>query len=64
MGAALVGATTQGSIDHDQPPGDQAEPPTSGDRKGADPAPENLEEQDRQGNTKQNATNQGYQQDR
>jgi hypothetical protein len=27
-------------------------------------APNNLGEQDRQGNTKQNTTNQGYQQDR
>jgi hypothetical protein len=34
------------------------------DRKGADPAPENLEEQDRQGNVKQNTTNQGHQRDR
>jgi hypothetical protein len=45
-------------------PGDQAEPPTSTDRKRADQAPENLKEQDRQGNIKQNTTNQGYQQDR
>jgi hypothetical protein len=29
-----------------------------------DGVPENLEEQDRQGNIKQNTTNQGYQQDR
>ncbi|HEY0836257.1 MAG TPA: hypothetical protein VGE72_20285 [Azospirillum sp.] len=28
------------------------------------PVPDNLEEQDRQGNTKQNTTHQGYQQDR
>lgn len=28
------------------------------------PAPGNLERQDRQGNTKQNTTHQGYQQDR
>jgi hypothetical protein len=45
-------------------PGDQAEPPTSADSKRADQPPENLEEQDRQGNVKQNTTNQGYQQDR
>ena len=38
--------------------------PTSVDRKGADPAPENFEEQDRQGNVKQNTTNQGHQRDR
>jgi hypothetical protein len=30
----------------------------------ASKAPNNLGEQDRQGNTKQNTTNQGYQQDR
>jgi hypothetical protein len=45
-------------------PGDQAQPPTSADREHADRPPENLEEQDRQGNIKQNTTNQGYQQDR
>jgi hypothetical protein len=28
------------------------------------PPPENLDEQDQQGNIKQNTTNQGYQQDR
>jgi Patatin-like phospholipase len=39
------------------------QPPTSADRKPADRPPENLE-QDRQGNVKQNTTNQGYQQDR
>ena len=33
------------------------------DRKGADPALENFEEQDRQGNVKQNTTNQGHQRD-
>jgi hypothetical protein len=44
--------------------GNQAEPPTSTDRERADPAPENLKEQDRQGNIKQNTTNQGYQQAR
>jgi hypothetical protein len=45
-------------------PGNQAEPPTSKDKKHADQAPENLKEQDRQGDIKQNTTNQGYQQDR
>jgi hypothetical protein len=45
-------------------PGDQAEPPTSSDTDDTDQAPENLKEQDRQGNIKQNTTNQGYQQDR
>jgi hypothetical protein len=45
-------------------PGNQAEPPTSTDEERADQAPENLKEQDRQGNIKQNTTNQGYQQAR
>jgi hypothetical protein len=45
-------------------PGDQAQTPTSADSKRAGQVPENLEEQDRHGNTKQNTTNQGYQQDR
>jgi hypothetical protein len=45
-------------------PGDQALPATAEDRKGAEPVPENLKEQDRQGNVRQNTTNQGYQQDR
>jgi hypothetical protein len=45
-------------------PGDQAEPPTSMDGERADQAPGNLREQDRQGNIKQNTTNQGYQQAR
>jgi hypothetical protein len=45
-------------------PGDQAEPPISSDKEGVDQAPANLKEQDRQGNIKQNTTNQGYQQDR
>jgi hypothetical protein len=44
--------------------GNQAEPPTSTDEKRADQTPENLKEQDRQGNIKQNTTNQGYQQAR
>ena len=43
-------------------PGNQAKPPTSSARESE--APENLKEQDRQGNVKQNTTNQGYQQDR
>lgn len=34
------------------------------DPNAAGPAPQNLEEQDRQGNTKQNTTHQGYQQNR
>ena len=37
--------------------------PEPHDDKGKGP-PENLSEQDRQGNIKQNTTNQGYQQDR
>jgi hypothetical protein len=45
-------------------PGNQDEPPTSSDTERADPPPENLKEQDGQGNIKQNTTNQGYQQDR
>ena len=45
-------------------PGNQAEAPASTDSKGADQAPANLKAQDRQGNIKQNTTNQGYQQDR
>ena len=44
-------------------PGDQTQPPASSD-EGASKAPDNLKEQDRQGNVKQNTTNQGYQQDR
>jgi hypothetical protein len=44
-------------------PGDQTEPPASSE-EGADQAPENLKEQGRQGNIKQNTTHQGYQQDR
>lgn len=45
-------------------PDNQAEPPRSTDGERADQAPENLKEQDRQGNIKQNTTNQGYQQAR
>jgi hypothetical protein len=45
-------------------PGDQSETPGSSDAKGGDQAPENLKEQGRQGNIKQNTTHQGYQQDR
>ncbi len=45
-------------------PGDQAEPPTSSDKAGAKKVRDNLKEQGQQGNTKQNTTNQGYQQDR
>jgi hypothetical protein len=45
-------------------PGDQAEPLASADSKRAGQVPENRREQDRQGDIKQNTTNQGYQQDR
>ena len=46
-------------------PGDQAQPPAAAsDRNPGGKAPQNLKEQDRQGNVKQNTTNQGYQQDR
>jgi hypothetical protein len=44
--------------------GNQADPPTSTDEERADQATENLKEQDRQGNIKQNTINQGYQQAR
>ena len=38
---------------------------SSDDQAATNPsAPDNLEEQDRQGNTKQNTTHQGYQQNR
>jgi hypothetical protein len=45
-------------------PGDQSTPPSSTDSKRGDRPPDNLKEQDRQGDIKQNTTNQGYQQDR
>jgi hypothetical protein len=45
-------------------PGNQTDAPTSTDEERADQAPENPKEQDRQGNIKQNTTNQGYQQAR
>jgi hypothetical protein len=45
-------------------PGNQAEPPASSGGGAANEPPDNLKEQDRQGNVKQNTTNQGYQQDR
>lgn len=47
------------------PKGESAATPKGADQK-VHPAkaPNNLGEQDRQGNTKQNTTNQGYQQDR
>ena len=45
-------------------PGNQAEPPTSSEGGGANEPPDNLRERDRQGNIKQNTTNQGYRQDR
>jgi hypothetical protein len=44
-------------------PGNQDEP-TSSETERTDQPPENLKEQDRHGNIKQNTTNQGYQQDR
>jgi hypothetical protein len=37
-------------------PGNQYEPPTSSEPERADQPPENLKEQDRQGNIKQNTT--------
>ena len=45
-------------------PGDQTEPPAASDEKPGGKAPRNLKEQDRQGDIKQNTTNQGYPQDR
>jgi hypothetical protein len=45
-------------------PGDQAEPPASTAKERADQPAENLKEQGRQGNIKQNTTHQGYQQSR
>jgi hypothetical protein len=45
-------------------PGDQSVPPSAHDTKQGEGAPENLREQDRQGNIAQNTTHQGYQQDR
>lgn len=44
-------------------PGDQTVPPSANDAGGKG-VPDNLKEQDRQGNIAQNTTNQGYQQDR
>ena len=52
------------------PPAARSDKGPSGTPKGdkgeaqAQPAPENLAEQDRQGNVKQNTTHQGYQQGR
>lgn len=43
---------------------DQSTPLTSKDGKRADRPPDDFKEQDRQGDIKQNTTNQGYQQDR
>jgi hypothetical protein len=49
----------------DKGPGEPASTPKGGKQEArAGKAPANLGEQDRQGNTKQNTTNQGYQQDR
>ena len=46
----------------DKGPGDQ--PTVAKDDPKPAAVPNNLEDQDQQGNTKQNTTNQGYQQDR
>jgi len=46
------------------PKGTGSEPATGGSEAKKGGVPENLGEQDRQGNIKQNTTNQGYQQDR
>ena len=46
------------------PKGPGAAPQPAKDTSRHKAAPENLAEQDRQGNIKQNTTNQGYQQDR
>ena len=46
------------------PKGPGAAPEAAKDTSQHNAVPENLAEQDRQGNIKQNTTNQGYQQDR
>lgn len=46
-----------------QGPGSAPEP-SPDDRRGVQSRPGNLKEQGQQGNTKQNTTHQGYQQDR
>jgi hypothetical protein len=46
------------------PKGPGSAPETAIDTAHGKSVPENLEEQDRQGNIAQNTTNQGYQQDR
>ena len=43
---------------------DEHEPKAGKGDSGTDHVPENLDLEDRQGNIKQNTTNQGYQQDR
>lgn len=47
----------------DKGPGSAPEP-NPDDRRGVQSRPGNLKEQGQQGNTKQNTTHQGYQQDR
>lgn len=44
--------------------GDQTTPPSAKNAPSGDGAPNNLKEQDHQGNIAQNTTHQGYQQDR
>jgi len=45
-------------------PHEQDPPPAKNESEPKPKAPENLREQGRQGNIRQNTTNQGYQQDR
>ena len=48
----------------DKGPGGAPDPAGGSDAATSKPTTDNLAEQDRQGNIKQNTTNQGYQQDR
>lgn len=48
----------------DKGPGGAPDPAAGSDAATSTPTAGNLAEQDRQGNVKQNTTNQGYQQDR
>jgi hypothetical protein len=48
----------------DKGPGGASVPDRGGDAAAGKPTSDNLAEQDRQENIKQNTTNQGYQQDR
>lgn len=48
----------------DKGPGGAPDPAGGGDAATIKPIADNLAEQDRQGNIKQNTTNRGYQQDR